>query len=312
MKSSLLLARQQGWGFIPLVLPLVFVLTATAWAEGDGHERAADVYLFLRARDWISLVFCGIGLLYLAKSPLRYGTRLRILGLVFFAFGIFSALPFGRIASAMALHPSPMCVITKPFLFLDAGYAVPGVFLTLLLFMGIVTVIGNKLFCGWSCPIGALQEIVHRIPLPRGLKKSLPFRPTNFVRIAFFLLFLIAVFSMSIDLYDYVNPFEALHWDLDVWMMGVLGVVLVASFFLFRPFCYLLCPVGLYTWGLEHVSILRVKVDRDACDDCNLCVKESPCPTVPAILEERKSRPDCHACGICMAACPKDALKFRV
>jgi polyferredoxin len=312
MKSSSSFAWQQGWVFIPLVVLLVFLLSATAWAEGDGHERAADVYLFLRPRDWISLAFCGIGLLCLIKSPLRYGTRLRILGLVFFAFGIFSALPFGRIASAMALHPSPLCVITKPFLFLDAGYAVPGVFLTLLVFMGIVTVIGNKVFCGWSCPIGAVQEIVHRIPLPKGWKPILPFRATNSLRILFFLLFLLVVFSRHMDLYDYVNPFEALHWDFEIWMTGVLGVVLAASFFLFRPFCYLLCPVGLLTWGLEHLSILRVKVNRDACDDCNLCVKESPCPTVPAILEGRKSRPDCHACGICMAACPKDALKFRV
>ena len=312
MKSSLSFARQRGWVFIPLVVPLVFVLTATAWAEGDGHGRAVDVYMFLRPRDWISLAFCGIGLLYLVKSPLRYGTRLGILGLVFFAFGIFSALPFGRVASAMALHPSPMCVITKPFLFLDAGYAVPAVFLTLLLFMGTVTVLGNKIFCGWSCPIGAIQEIVHRIPLPKGLKKKLPFRATNFVRILFFLFFLMAAFSVSMDLYDYVNPFEALHWDFEVWMVGVLSVVLATALFAYRPFCYLLCPVGLFTWGLEHLSVLRVKVDRNTCDDCNLCVKKSPCPTVPAILEGKKSRPDCHACGICMAACPKDALKFGV
>jgi polyferredoxin len=250
--------------------------------------------------------------LYLVKSRLRYETRLRILGLVFFAFGIFSALPLGRIASAMALHPSPMCAITKPLLFLNAGYAVPAVFFTLLIFMGALTVIGNKLFCGWSCPIGAIQEIIHRIPLPNRMRTRLSFKITNAVRSLFFVIFLVAVFLSSIDLYDYVNPFEALHWDLDLWMMAVLGVVLAASLFLFRPFCYLLCPVGLFTWVLEHVSIARVKVDREACDDCMLCTMQSPCPAVPAILEGKKSRPDCHACGICISTCPKDALKFSV
>lgn len=160
--------------------------------------------------------------------------------------------------------------------------------------------------------MGAIQEIVHRIPLPRGLKTKLPFKITNSVRLLFFVLFLAAVFSLSIDLYDYVNPFEALHWDFEIWMMGVLGIVLAASLFMYRPFCYLLCPVGLFTWGLEHISIARVKLDRDVCDDCHLCVKQSPCPTVPAILADKRSRPDCHACGICIAACPKDALKFRV
>jgi polyferredoxin len=253
-----------------------------------------------------------VGLLYLVQSRLRYETRLRILGLVFFAFGVFSALPLGKIASSMALHPSPMCAITKPVLFLNAGYAVPAIFFTLLAFMGILTVVGNKLFCGWSCPIGAIQEIVHRIPLAKGWKKKLPFRVTNSVRVFLFLLFLLLVFSRNIDMYDYVNPFETLHWDFDPWMVGVLSLVLVGALFMFRPFCYLVCPVGLLTWVLEHISIARVKLDRRSCDDCGLCEKQSPCPTVPAILEGRKSRPDCHACGVCIAACPKDALGFRV
>jgi polyferredoxin len=312
MKKSLPLMRQTQCRRVFVVALLASVLAVPAWAEGLGHEKAADVFLFLRPRDWISLIFCGIGLLYLIKSRLRYETRLWILGLVFFAFGIFSALPFGRFASGMALHPSPLCVITKPFLFLSAGYAVPAMFITLLAFIGIVSVVGNKLFCGWSCPIGAIQEIVHRIPLLRRWKTKLPFKVTNGLRVLLSVLFLVAVFSLSIDIYDYVNPFEALHWDFEIWLMGILFVVLAASLFLFRPFCYLLCPVGLLTWGLEHISIARVKLDRDACDDCNLCVKESPCPTVPAILEGRRSRPDCHACGICVAACPKAALKFRV
>ena len=312
MRNILPPAWQKRCKCLPMAVLPALVLAAPAWAEGGDHGQAADTFLFLRARDWISLIFCGVGLLYLVKSRLKYEARLRILGLVFFAFGIFSALPFGRIASAMALHPSPLCVISKPFLFLDAGYAVPAVFLTLLAFMGIVTVIGNKLFCGWSCPIGAIQEIVHRIPLPKRWKTKLPFKITQSVRTLFFVVFLAVVFSSSIDLYDYVNPFEALHWDFEIWMTGVLLVVLAAALFAYRPFCYLLCPVGLFTWGLEHISIFRVRVDRDVCDDCNLCVNQSPCPTVPAILEGRRSRPDCHACGICIAACPKDALKFRV
>jgi len=40
-------------------------------------------------------------------------------------------------------------------------------------------------------------------------------------------------------------------------------------------------------------------------------VKKSPCPTVPSILEGKKSRPDCHACGACIEACPENALKFK-
>jgi ferredoxin-type protein NapH len=67
----------------------------------------------------------------------------------------------------------------------------------------------------------------------------------------------------------------------------------------------------LLTWLAEHISILRVRLDKEACTNCMICVKKSPCPTVPSILEGKKSRPDCHACGACIEACPENALKFK-
>lgn len=293
------------------ILPL-FLFAAPLWAEGNSEGNMHGLDVLFRPRDGVSLVFCALGFLYLIKSYRRYNTRMVLLGLAFFAFGIFSALPFGRLASAMALHPSPVCVITKPFLFLQAGYMIPVGFLTLLGFMGILTIVGNKLFCGWSCPIGAIQEMVNRVPLPRQFKRKLPFKITNFIRVLLFLLFLVVAFSSSMDMYDYANPFEALHWDFEIYMIAVLCIVLAASLFIYRPFCYCICPAGFFTWVLEHISVVKVKLDRNACDDCQLCVKKSPCPAVPAILKGKRSRPDCHACGICIEACPKDALKFRV
>jgi polyferredoxin len=299
------------YGCIPTTIALVLFFAGPVWAEGHSTGEAHAMDMFLRPRDWVALVFCAFGFLYLVKSRLRHNVRLFSLGLAFFTFGIFSALPCGKLASAMALHPSPLCTITKPFLFLQTGYAVPLGFIILLGFMGILTIIGNKLFCGWSCPIGAIQEIVHRIPLPRRFKRKLPFRASNSLRVLLFAIFLVIAFSLSRDMYDYVNPFEALHWDFELYMITVFCIVLAASFFMYRPFCYFICPAGLFTWGLEHISIVRVKVDKDACDGCQLCVKESPCPAVPAILKGKRSRPDCHACGICIAACPKHALEFR-
>jgi polyferredoxin len=293
------------------MIVLVFFLALPVWAEGDSIGETHAMAVSMRPRDWVALVFCAFGFLYLVKSRLRHNIRLFVLGLAFFTFGIFSALPFGELASAMALHPSPLCAITKPFLFLQAGYSIPAGFFTLIGFMGILTIIGNKLFCGWSCPIGAIQEIANRIPLPKRLRVTLPFKITNLIRMLLFLLFLIIAFSSSVDMYDYVNPFEALHWNFQLLMITVFCIVLAASFFMYRPFCYFICPAGLFTWVLEHISIVRVKVDKNACDGCQLCVKESPCPAVPAILRGKRSRPDCHACGLCIAACPKDALKFR-
>jgi polyferredoxin len=89
-------------------------------------------------------------------------------------------------------------------------------------------------------------------------------------------------------------------------------VTLVAGVFIFRPFCYLVCPLGLVTWVLEHAAITKVKLDRRKCTDCGVCTKLSPCPAVQPILDGRVSRPDCHACGRCIEVCPEKALRFRV
>ena len=91
----------------------------------------------------------------------------------------------------------------------------------------------------------------------------------------------------------------------------VMAVTLIAAIFIFRPFCYLLCPIGLFTWILEHISLAKIRLNEEKCTECNVCIDKSPCPAVPAIMEGKRSRPDCHACGACQEVCPVDALKFR-
>jgi NapH/MauN family ferredoxin-type protein len=274
-----------------------------------------DVWLLPRV--WIGAIFCVIGLLLLMKSWVGHNLRLVSLIVIFFAFGVLLILPLGDFARGMSIHPSPVCIVTKPFLFINAGRQVPVVFLSILAFVAAFTIVGNKLFCGWVCPIGAVQETVHLIPLPKRLKVKLPFRISNAIRLMLYVFFLVVIFTAGVSIYDYFNPFEFLFWKFQPLAVQVaiailvFLVTLIAAVFIFRPFCYLVCPLGLITWILEHLSIVKVKVDKQKCTNCNLCIDMSPCPAVPSILEERKSRPDCHACGRCIEVCPEKALKFR-
>jgi polyferredoxin len=295
-----------------LVLILLQMMTTSLGAEAKEAGRPMGLFDFLMLpRIWVSAVFCLIGLGLLMRSWSNRKVRLIAIVIIFFVFGILSTLPLGDFARGLGLHPSPVCSITKPFLFLDAGRQVPLIFIIILTFIGVLSLVGNKLFCGWACPVGALQEVFYRIPLPRKLKMILPFRVTNLVRTILAIVFFVIFFSVGISIYDLFNPFESLHWSFETMSMVVLFVTLAAAVFMFRPFCYTVCPVGLLTWVLEHVSFLRMKVDKEACTDCNLCVQLGPCPAIHSVLKDKLSRPDCHACGRCQELCPENALRFR-
>jgi polyferredoxin len=288
---------------------LFFVLAGFVFAQEEVAGRRAGIFEFwLLPRVWMSGILALLGMVLLAKSWVGRNFRTVVLAVIFLVFAVVWTLPLGSFARGMAIHPSPMCIVAKPFLFLEAGRGVPVVFISLLASIAVLTIVGNKLFCGWVCPIGALQELVHRIPVP---KVRLPFRVTNWIRVGLFVVFVVVAFRVGVDIYAYFNPFESLHWGFEVYGLVVLGVTVAAGLFVFRPFCYMICPLGLLTWVLEHLSIVRVSVDRDACTECGKCVEESYCPAVGAILDQKKSRPDCHVCGRCMEICPEDALKYK-
>ncbi|MBN1995910.1 4Fe-4S binding protein [candidate division KSB1 bacterium] len=259
---------------------------------------------------WIGAVLALGGMFLLYRARVTKTVRTILLAVAFFAFSIVSMLPLGDFAAGMGLHPSPMCVVEKPFLFVQRGYAVPMLFFSIFTFIVILTVLGNKLFCGWNCPIGALQELIFQVPLPKKWKIKLPFWATNIIRIGFFGLFVFLVFSIGFSIYAYLNPFEFLHWRFDWLLLIPFGITFVAALFVFRPFCYLICPLGLFTWVFEQLSVFRVSVITEKCNNCNLCAVKSPCPAVPAILAGKKIRPDCYACGECLSYCPDNALKY--
>ena len=291
------------------ILVLLSITTAI-WASGGGRRGMGFFDVILLPRVWVGALFCLIGMGLMVKSWVHRNLRSVILGAVFFFFGVLPVLPMGKFASGMGLHPSPVCAITKPFLFLSAGGGVPVIFITILAFIAVFSIVGNKLFCGWACPIGAMQELFNQIPLDKKFKIILPFRVTNPIRITIFLIFVTLVFIAGIGIYGYFNPFHFLHWRFEPYAIMVLLIVLTASLFIFRPFCYLACPIGLFTWLLEHFSLVKVKVNRHNCKECNLCIKQSHCPAVRSILEEKQTHPDCFACGRCISICPEKALRF--
>jgi len=264
---------------------------------------------FTLPKVWLFFAFCLIALVLLVRGLVTKKTRMIGLGLTLFTFGILSALPLGAFVQKFAMHPSPVCMIEKPLIFLSRGKAIPLFFISMLLSVIVLSIIGNKLFCGWVCPLGAFQELLHKIPVS---KIRVPFKLSNIIRVVFFAAFVIVLLTAGISLLEYVSGFEFFHFNWGLLGIIVIVIIAAASLFIFRPFCYFLCPLGLLTWLAEHIAIFRVyKKDID-CGSCRICIEKSPCPSVEAIVDGAKSRPDCHACGECLKYCPSGKLQFTV
>ena len=303
---------------LKIVLALAWWLLAAAmvWAdqEGGGHQRPGVLDILLIPRMWMTVIFSVAALVILMRCRISRRLRLAWLSVVFIVFAVLTALPLGSFARGMGMHPSPVCSITKPFLFAQAGRSIPIVFFVLLGVISVLSIAGNKLFCGWACPLGAAQEIPQRIPMRKKLRDRLhimlPFRLTNTIRTLGYVAFIVVLLTAGRSIYDYINAFDFFHWGFGSVAVIAFGVTIVASVFIFRPFCHLVCPIGLYTWLLERLSITKIRLNRDGCNMCEACVTLTNCPAVPALLEGRKVTADCHACGQCISVCPKDALRY--
>jgi ferredoxin-type protein NapH len=76
----------------------------------------------------------------------------------------------------------------------------------------------------------------------------------------------------------------------------ILGLFVVAMFFVWRPWCTLLCPLGAIYALLNHVSFVFLRFHQDRCIDCSdcrsLCVDGSP-------AEQRVDGLHCVRCAEC-------------
>ena len=188
----------------------------------------------------------------------------------------------------------------------------------------------GRAICGFLCPFGWLQELLHKIPTKKFSSRKLkplrylkygilvvmvcmlPVLAANDVGIGdpFFCKYLCpqGVLEGAIPL-SLVNPsIRAALGKLFSWKLSILLTIIVLSVLFFRPFCKWLCPLGAFYALLNRMSLFRMQVDRDKCVSCGKCAKACK---MDVDVTKTPNHTECIRCGMCVRACPTCAVHFR-
>jgi polyferredoxin len=307
-------------GIVALLAHPLFL--AAQQGQAGGRRPATFLDVLSRPKFVTMLILGFIALVLLLTRRMKNTIKVPFLLVSTFLYGLAANLPVAFF-KGFGMHPSPICAIAKSILY---GFGKP--MMVTLAVMLVLTVVGPKLFCGWVCPVGAIQELIAMLADKLGLRRrKWNFRFTQGVRIGIFIIFVFisgtAILhtvqndkTIALSLYDYMNAFTGFEFAAQPTLLDNMfhflpfALTLIFAFLFYRPFCYLVCPVGLLTNLVEQFALFRVVVKRPPCNDCGVCTAKSPCPTVPEILKDSTVRPDCFSCTVCVNSCPSKALKF--
>lgn len=200
-------------------------------------------------------------------------------------------------------------------------------------FLMVVGALTGRFTCGYLCPFGFLQDLLHKIPFP---KKIRTFRGDRLLRFTKYGIFIVFVILMPMFLVDFsgqgmpyfcklicpagaleggiplvlANPsLQSIIGFLYAWKMTILVVLILLSVMIWRPFCKYLCPLGAAYSVFNPISLVRLRLDEDKCVHCGGCAKVCPMNVKPF---ENPGSMECIRCGRCVSTCPTKALSMRL
>lgn len=158
----------------------------------------------------------------------------------------------------------------------------------------------GRVFCGYVCPPGAIQELAYLAPIKKiRLSSSITIK----VRWVIFVIILATSVVLSFNLTKMLGLQDLFTLTLTPALIIFLAIIL-ASTVIYRPFCRLFCPFGALSSLFSGYGLLGVR-RKEGCVDCGKCSKVCP----PQVLNERAGA-ECYLCGRCMESCHKGALRY--
>ncbi len=195
-----------------------------------------------------------------------------------------------------------------------------------LMFVGSLFV--GRLWCGWACPAGALQEFASPINNRRVSRRI------NWIKWAIWIPWagLIVALAVSAGGYHTVDPLYQLEGGVTMtipldgegppWFMIYYTIIaLFAGLAIIvgrRAGCHTICwmapfmIIGRRIRNLVKWPSLRLAAEPTACNNCMTCTRNCPMSLdVNGMVQSANMENDeCILCGNCVDGCPKSAIGF--
>ena len=192
-------------------------------------------------------------------------------------------------------------------------------------FLLAIGVLFGRFICGFLCPFGFVQELLHKIPTPK-IKLPKPFLYIKYVVLVVFVILLPIVFTNYMGIgkpafCQFICPVGTLEGGIPLLSMHgelretigslfslkvtILIITLIGCISCYRFFCKTLCPLAVIYGLLNKKSFYHLEVNLEECVKCGKCATTCKMNVNPV---KNPNSVECIRCGECLAACPKNAI----
>jgi len=221
------------------------------------------------------------------------------------------------------LYPVTFAYISCPIIMEAAslGIVTGGLVVFLLLFL--FSLMLGRLWCGYLCPSGGLQEIINL-----ALNKPLRTKRLDWLKYLIFIgiygSIALAIWSAgglkTVDLlYQTQNGISILAVGGIAAFLGPVAIIIIFTLiFGKRGFCHTLCPIvvmliiGRKIRNIFRWPALHLEAEKDRCIDCKKCSMECPMSldVNDMVREGKMEQTECVLCGSCVDTCPKNVISY--
>ena len=185
-------------------------------------------------------------------------------------------------------------------------------------FIAVSSLLAGRVFCGWACPMGTLQDLLGRIPKLRAVRRPRFGRADRWLKGLKYVMLVVTVVAFYALNERFAIPVRGhSNWSFDAvrvaWLtydtesrirVLVLVAGVVGALALTRFWCRYLCPLGALLAIGNRISWFRLGRDLARCVDCGKYPRACRTYTTPGTA-------DCVLCGDCIEGCPSGAIGFK-